>query len=156
MNRSVQEPLWVIGWREWISLPDLDVNQIKVKIDTGARSSALHAYKVQHFKRGGRRMVRFEVRPYQRNSLLSIPAEAPLVDERTVRSSSGHAEVRSVIRTRIRILEREWEIDISLTNRDEMGFRMLLGREALKNRFLIDPGRSFRAGRRSSDGEGTK
>lgn len=142
-----REPVWVIGWREWISLPDLGVAAIKAKVDTGARSSALHAFNVKRFRRGGVRMVRFEVHPLQRGSGEAVLAEAELVGEKRIRSSNGQEELRPVVNLGICLLDREWDIEITLTNRDEMGFRMLLGRQALRNRFLIDPGKSFQAGR---------
>jgi hypothetical protein len=140
-------PQWVIGWREWISLPDLGVAEIKAKIDTGARSSALHAYGVERFRRRGKDLVRFGIHPIQRNDRRVVLAEAELVDERNIRDSGGHVERRPVIRTAARLSGRLWKIDVTLTNRDEMGFRMLLGRRALVKRFLVDPARSFLAGR---------
>lgn len=143
---SKREPIWVIGWREWVGLPDLDVPAIKAKIDTGARSSALHAFNLERFRRGGKRMVRFEVHPLQRTRGGIAIAEAELIGERRVRSSNGHEELRPVIGMTVCLLERVWEIELTLTNRDEMGFRLLLGRQAIRNRFLVDPGRSFRAG----------
>ena len=148
MSRKSSGPQWVIGWREWISLPDLGVDAIKVKIDTGARSSALHAYDVERFRRRGRDFVRFGIHPIQRNDRQVILAVAELVDERNVRDSGGHVERRPVIRTSARLNGRLWKIDVTLTNRDEMGFRMLLGRQALVKRFLVDPSRSFLAGRK--------
>lgn len=140
-------PLWVIGWREWLTLPDLRINAIKVKIDTGARSSALHAFEVEPIRRRGKAAVRFRVHPYQRDAHRVVVAEAEVIDERTVRSSGGHAELRPVIRTTAKLRGRIWRIDLTLTNRDEMGFRMLLGREALRNRFLVHSGRSFLGGK---------
>lgn len=141
------EPVWVIGWREWVGMPDLGVDAIKAKIDTGARSSALHAFNVKRFLRGNKRMVRFEIHPLQRGKQDVVLAEAELVDEKRIRSSNGQEELRPVVCLTIRILDREWDIEVTLTNRDEMGFRMLLGRQALRGRFLIDPGKSFQAGR---------
>ena len=151
MSRKSSGPQWVIGWREWISLPDLGVDAIKVKIDTGARSSALHAYDVERFRRRGRDFVRFGIHPIQRNDRQVILAVAELVDERNVRDSGGHVERRPVIRTSAQLNGRLWKIDVTLTNRDEMGFRMLLGRRALVNRFLVDPARSFLAGPMAAD-----
>ena len=138
--------MWVIGWREWVTLPGLGITRIKAKLDTGARSSALHAFGVEVFRRDRKQMVRFVVHPFQRSSTDRVHAEAELLDMRMVRSSSGEVETRPVILTPVRLLEREWMIDLTLTNRDEMGFRMLLGRQALRGRFLIDAGRSFLAG----------
>ena len=136
----------VLGWREWASLPDLGVGEIKAKLDTGARTSSLHAFDLMHFERAGRPMVRFEVHPVQRSAENAVLVEAPIVDERWVRNSGGDQELRPVIETSVRIGGRLWLIELTLTRRDEMGFRMLLGRQALKRRALVDPGRSFRAG----------
>lgn len=138
----------VIGWREWVALPDLGIESIKAKIDTGARTSSLHAYDVEEFREGRRRMVRFKVHPEQRDGKGYISAVARLVDQRAVRASSGHAELRPVVLTTIELLGERWEVELTLTRRDAMGFRMLLGRQAMRNRFLVDPGGSFRNGRR--------
>jgi len=137
----------VVGWREWVALPDLGVTAIKAKIDTGARSSALHAFDVERFRAHGRRMVRFGVHPYQRDANRAVSCEAELLGERRIRSSSGETEMRPVVAARVRLLERTWTIELTLTNRDAMGFRLLLGREAVRGRFLIDAGHSFAAGR---------
>lgn len=142
MRRKKREKA-VIGWREWIALPGLNIDRIKAKIDTGARTSALHAYKIKPFRRRGRRFVRFFVHPVQHHRLPEIECEAPVVDERLVTSSNGQQQHRYVVETVIRIGEAEWPIEITLTNRDEMGFRMLLGRQAIRNWLLVDPGRSF-------------
>lgn len=132
----------VLGWREWISLPELGL-KVKAKVDTGARSSALHAYDIEYFKRRGETWVRFRVHPVQRDSSITVLAEAPLVDEKIVRPSSGHAEHRPVIRTLLQLGDGAWPIEITLAQRDVMGFRMLLGRQSIKGRHLVDPGRSF-------------
>lgn len=141
-----REPLWVIGWREWVSLPGLGIDAIKAKIDTGAATSSLHAFDLHRFRRGGQRFVRFAVHPYQRSRKAVVPAEAQILEDRRVRSSNGIVELRPVVQMDVRILDRTWTIDVTLTNRDEMGFRMLLGRRAIRKRFLIDPDRSFLAG----------
>lgn len=133
----------MIGWREWVALPDLEVGRIKVKVDTGARSSSLHAWDIQPFLRRGRRMVRFVVHPIQRDLERTICCETEMAEERWVRSSSGERELRPVILTPVRLLGKEWPIEVTLTRRDEMGFRMLLGRQAIRGRFLVNPGRSF-------------
>ncbi|MEJ2338108.1 MAG: RimK/LysX family protein [Gemmatimonadales bacterium] len=145
-----REPTSTVGWREWVSLPKLHIPAIKAKIDTGARSSALHALDVQVSRRDGIDVVRFKVHPFQRDSSTTVSAEAQLVDEREVKSSSGHAALRPVIRTPLQLLGQRWPIELTLTNRDEMGFRMLLGRQTLRGRFLVDPGRSFFAGKPGS------
>ncbi|MEX2287650.1 MAG: ATP-dependent zinc protease [Planctomycetaceae bacterium] len=137
----------VIGWREWISLPHLGVRAIKAKIDTGARSSSLHAFDVETFKRKGKMVVRFSVHPLQRDARTTVITEAEVLEFRQVRSSTGHAMLRPVIVTDVSLFGMRWPIELTLANRDEMGFRMLLGREALRRRFLVDPGRSYHAGR---------
>lgn len=133
----------IIGWREWVGLPELGAFRIKAKIDTGARTSALHAENIDIFQRNGESWVRFEVRPHQRSLRDGAWAEFPLFDRRVVRSSSGHEEFRAVIRPEVEVMGQRFAIELSLTNRDEMGFRMLLGRHAVKGRFLVDPGASF-------------
>ena len=119
------------------------MNQIKAKVDTGARTSALHAENVRLVRRGGRRLVRFTIHPRQRSKRLAIEALAPLVGERRVKSSSGSLELRPVILTRVDVGGVEWPIEITLTQRDVMGFRMLLGRQALRGFATVDPGRSY-------------
>ncbi len=138
----------VIGWREWVRLPDLGVESIKAKVDTGARTSSLHAYDVEEFQRGKQTMVRFKLHPEQRNSRFVVTAEAPLCDRRRVTPSSGHSELRPVIRTTIELMGQVWEVELTLTRRDAMGFRMLLGRQAMRGHFAVDPGVSYRSGRR--------
>jgi hypothetical protein len=137
----------VVGWREWVGLPTLGIDRIKAKIDTGARTSALHAYRIKPFRRGDRRFVRFYVHPVQRRRRPEILCEAPVIDERVVVSSNGEQEHRYVVETPIRFGGQEWPIEVTLTNRDEMSFRLLLGRQALRRHVIIDPGTSFKAGR---------
>ncbi len=143
MGSKPKKELAHIGWREWISLPDLGVKKIKAKIDTGARSSSLHAHDIHPFRRRGKDMVRFEIHPMQRENRTSLTAEAEVIDERRVKSSSGVSELRPVILTTIELLDRSFEVEVNLTNRDVMGFRMLLGRQALRGSFLVDPSRSY-------------
>jgi hypothetical protein len=138
----------VLGWREWASLPDFAVDRVKVKVDTGARSSALHAYNLRVFTRAGKQHVTFDIHPLQRDATRSIPASAEVVSMRSVRSSNGQLELRPVITTRVGVGEHVWPIELTLTNRDEMGFRMLLGRQAIRERFLVDGGRSYLQSRR--------
>jgi hypothetical protein len=133
----------IIGWREWISLPQLGIEQIKAKIDTGARSSALHAYEIETFERQDKPMLRFKIHPQQRNDAFVIEAEAELLDQREVRNSGGQSERRYVIQTEVTLNHQSWPIELTLTNRDSMGFRMLLGREAVRGRFLVDAEQSF-------------
>ena len=133
----------IIGWREWVALPGLGVYVIKAKIDTGARSSALHAFDVERFERGGRAMVRFQAHPLQRNDAYTVTVEAALLEDRTVRNSGGQAELRPVIETLVQVGSAVWTIELTLTNRDEMDFRLLLGRQAVRRRYLVDPGRSY-------------
>ncbi len=136
----------VMGWREWIALPELGISRIKAKVDTGARSSSLHAYDIRVIRRRSGDIVRFKVHPIQRSSRGVVETEARILDERSIRSSSGHASRRFVIETEIEIGGERWPIEMSLTNRDEMGFRMLLGRQAIRRRFVVDPGLSYLVG----------
>lgn len=129
-------------------LPDLGVQAIKAKLDTGARTSALHAFDLELYVRDGVDMVRFAVHPVQRSSADVVQVEAELHDERLVRNSGGEQELRPVIVTGIQVGEDRWPIELTLTRRDHMGFRMLLGRQAIRGRAVVDPGSSFRAGRR--------
>lgn len=132
-----------IGWREWVSLPQLGIDQVKAKIDTGARTSAIHAFDIDYFDEGNGLMVRFKIHPLQRDTGVTIQAIAPLLEKRHVRNSGGHAQERPVIKTPIALGNQRWDIELTLTNRDVMGFRMLLGREAVRRRFLVDPGDSY-------------
>lgn len=133
----------VIGWREWVGLPDLGVDQIKVKVDTGARTSALHAYKIEPFTKDNAQYVRFRVHPRQRHKKPEVKCEALVVDQRKVTNSGGKSSDRYVIRTTLWLGDARWPIELTLINRDEMGFRMLLGRQAIRRRFAVDPGRSY-------------
>ena len=133
----------VIGWREWVALPDFGIDAIKAKIDTGARTSAIHAFDIRPFTEHGVPWVSFVLRPAQRHRNPSIQCAAPVVDERKIRSSNGEQERRHVIEVEARLGETVWLIELSLTNRDELGFRMLLGREAVRRHFLVDPDRSY-------------
>ena len=137
----------VIGWREWIELPEFDIARIKVKIDTGARSSSLHAFDIEYFRRRGMSMVRFKVHPIQRDASRTVVAEAPLLDRRWVTNSGGTPDLRPVIETLVRFMGEQWPIELTLARRDVMGFRMLLGRQAVRRRFVVDPGNSFFGGR---------
>lgn len=126
-----------------MGLPELGVPSIKAKVDTGARSSAIHAFGIEIVDRGGVEWARFTVQPLQRSSEPSIAAEAPIDSWRVVKSSNGVSEERPTIVTNMRLFDRDWPIELTLTHRDQMGFRMLLGRQAIRRRFLVDPGRSY-------------
>ncbi|MCP5414167.1 MAG: ATP-dependent zinc protease [Chromatiaceae bacterium] len=141
----------LLGWREWLSLPDLGISHIKAKVDTGARTSCLHAFYVEPLRRDGRDHVRFGVHPLQRNNRDAVHCEAEVLDQRQVSDSGGHRELRFVIVTRLVLLDFDDHIELTLTNRDSMQFRMLFGRTAMSaGGFLIDPSASYLAGRRSS------
>ncbi len=135
-----------IGWREWVSLPDLNVPAIKAKIDTGAKTSALHAFFVEPYNDNGRDMVRFGLHPLQNRDDIEIICEYPVKDYRQVSDSGGHQEMRYVIETDVVLGNRSWPIEMTLTNRDSMKFRMLLGRTAM-NGIVVCPDRSFLFGR---------
>ncbi|MGO2932910.1 ATP-dependent zinc protease family protein [Microbacterium sp.] len=135
------------GWREWVSLPDAGVDWIKAKIDTGARTSSLHAFDVVEFEREGEAWVRFRVNPWQDTNADATIVECPIHDRRAVRSSSGHAQERLVVLLAIRLVDQLIVSEVTLSKRDEMGFRMLIGREALRRGFIVDPARSFLGGR---------
>ena len=136
-----------IGWREWLALPDWGVEAIKAKIDTGARTSALHAFDIETYQRDGIAMARFAIHPWQDSSSDVVVVEAPLLERRKVRSSSGTARERPVVLTTMELAGRRESIEVTLTRRDEMGFRMLIGRQALRRRYIVDPGRSYLGGR---------
>jgi hypothetical protein len=137
----------LIGWKEWLSLPMLNIPAIKAKIDTGARTSALHTFSIEDFTTQGRQMVRFGIHPLQKRRDVELFCQAPVVDYRRVKDSGGHVERRYVIETPALLGNVRWPIQITLTNRDAMLFRMLLGRTALAQRFVIDPFRSYVSGR---------
>lgn len=138
-----------LGWREWVALPELGLVRIKAKVDSGARTSALHAFFVETIEQEGILRVRFMIHPFQHDTQTERECVADLVEERLVTDSGGHSEMRQVIRTPIMVGQRKWPIEITLTNRDTMKFRMLLGRNALKGNYLINPGNSFLAGKPS-------
>jgi hypothetical protein len=137
----------VAGWREWVALPDFDVAWIKAKLDTGARSSSIHAFDIEEFDRDGETWVSFAIHPWQRSETDLVRVERPVADRRIVRSSTGHEAERYVVATRITVVGRDLDAELTLANRDEMGFRMLVGREALRGAVLVDPGRSYLGGR---------
>jgi hypothetical protein len=135
------------GWREWVGLEELGVARIKAKLDTGARTSAIHAFNVEAFRRDGERWVRFFIHPLQKDDSHEIACEHRVADIRTVTNPGGRREKRYIIRTDLSVGGETWPIDLSLTDRDEMGFRMLIGRTAMHGRLLVDPDHSFRLGK---------
>ena len=137
-----------LGWREWLAFPELGIPLIKAKIDTGARTSCLHAYFVEPFERDGQRWVRFGIHPEQRSTVEEIVCEAPVKDQRTVRDSGGHEELRYVIESLVKIGTRQHRVELTLTDRDSMKFRVLLGRTAIRGEYLVDSGRSYLQGKR--------
>jgi hypothetical protein len=141
----------LIGWREWASLPKLGVDRVKVKVDTGARTSALHAYKLELTEEKGKEWVTCYLHPLQKNTELEVICRAPVKERRVVKDSGGHEETRVVIDTKIEIGGARWSIELTLTDRENMGFRMLLGRRAIKGRFYVDPTQSFLLTQRETD-----
>lgn len=142
-----QDEILSIGWKEWCALPDLHLPAIKAKIDTGAKTSALHAYHITPFYRKKKLWVRFELHPLQRNRKFTVARFARVVDQRQVTSSNGHQEMRYVIASTLTMDDQSWPIELTLTNRENMLFRMLLGRDALKNNTVIHPGSSYKLGK---------
>ena len=136
----------MLGWSEWVSLPDLNINQIKAKIDTGARSSALHAYTIEPYRKGGQRWIMFAIHPIQKVSDISIECHSPIKDRRIVTDSGGHKQRRYVIETQLILGQKLINAEMTLTNRDTMLFRMLIGRNTLKNHFNINPCASYLQG----------
>ena len=140
MKKQTRE---IIGWREWVKLPDLGIKTIKAKTDTGAKTSSIHAVDIEYFKKGRRPWVKFKVHPEQRNSKKTIVCKAPLLEKRRVKSSNGQVQERPVITTKIHLGIVSWDIELTLTDRSSMGFRMLLGRDGLKKLFLVDVAKSY-------------
>ena len=136
-------PLETIGWREWATLPQLGIHRIKAKVDTGARTSALHAFDLDYFEDSLRLMVHFKAHPRQHDTSLTVEAIAPVLEKRPIRNSGGQTQERPVILTTVSLGQQPWTIELTLTNRDVMGFRLLLGRTAIRQRFLVNPGSSY-------------
>jgi len=133
----------VIGWREWIALPGLHIKKVKVKVDTGARTSSLHAFDLKYTRRKDTEYVSFKVHPIQKDSKTTVECKSKVLEYRKIKSSNGQTEKRPVIIVEAILHGKKWPIEVTLTNRDEMGFRMLLGRAAMKNLFIVDPGKSY-------------
>ncbi len=133
----------LLGWREWVALPELNLEHIKAKIDTGARSSALHAFALEPYRKGGQRWVMFAIHPKQKHSDVIIECHAPIKDRRFVSDSGGHKQRRYVIESSLLVGQSLFTAELTLTNRDNMQFRMLLGRTAMNGRFIIDPSASY-------------
>ncbi len=141
----------ILGSEEWCTFPELGIPSIKARVDSGAKTSALHAKNIAPFIKEGQNWVRFDINPIQNNVKTIIHCEAPLVDKRVVKSSSGFREQRYVIQTALEIGNSKWVIEMTLTNRDSMGFRMLLGREAMSGRVLVDPEQQYLLGQTTTD-----
>jgi len=136
----------LLGWREWVGLPELGIPRIKAKVDTGARTSAIHAWRTERYIEGGAPWVRLHIHPLQRDTKVSIIANVAIIDERAVSDSGGHRERRIVVAANLDIGPVAWPIELTVTNRDAMLFRMLLGRTAMRGRIVVDPSRSYLLG----------
>jgi len=153
---NTQSEILTLGWREWVSLPDIGIKQIKAKVDTGARTSALHAFKLRPYSEHGRDRIEFRIHPLQKDVDTVITCNADVLDTRIVTDSGGHKEERYVIETTLSIGNQSWPIEMTLTSRDDMLFRMLLGRTAIKNRAQVNPARSYLVGKKKRTKKGAK
>ena len=142
-KKDLKPPLLVVGWREWVSLPEFGIDWIKVKVDSGAKTSALHAFEITPIKKQNVHYIRFKIHPMQRRRDVVVEATARVIDIRWVTDSGGHRERRYVIMTRLVLGDQSWPIEMTLTSRDTMNFRMLLGRSAMRKRLLVNPAKSF-------------
>jgi len=149
MNKSIpsSDPPLHIGWQEWCALPRLHIPTIKAKIDTGAKTSVLHASDIGAFHRRGKHYVHFIVHPIQRSLKYPVPCTALIVDQRTIMNTGGHKETRYIILSTLTLGTQSWDIEISLTNRELLSFRLLLGRDALKKGIMIEPGKTLLQGK---------
>ena len=136
----------IIGWKEWVSLPELGIPALEAKVDTGAKTSALHAFELETIETPDGIFVRFGLHPDRHDSSRALYGSARLTDRRLVSDSGGHQELRCVIQTRLRVGGLDWTIELTLTNRESMAYRMLLGREALRGRLLVDPAHRYLLG----------
>ena len=144
----MKKKLLTLGWREWVGLPELGIERIKAKVDTGARTSCLHAFKLRPFTEDGVEHIEFKLHPIQKDNETEIVCRARVIDKRTVTDSGGHKEERWVISTPVSIGQYQWPIEMTLTARDNMKFRMLLGRSALKSRALVNSSKSYLVGKK--------
>jgi hypothetical protein len=144
--RQASAGLITLGWREWLVLPELTGIPIKAKVDTGARTSALHAFFIEPYTLDAQLFVKFLIHPYQKNLAVQVECHAPVVDQRLVTDSGGHRERRYVIERQLQVGKQTFRAELTLTDRDSMLFRMLLGRNVLKHRYLVDSGSSFLLG----------
>jgi hypothetical protein len=140
---SADSSLALLGWREWLALPELKIDRIKAKIDTGARSSALHAFYIDPYRRGHEQWVMFAIHPDQLNTTNVIECHMPVKDKRLVSDSGGHKQRRYVIETQIMLGSLTFNTEMTLTNRDSMRFRMLVGRSAMNGQFIVNPKVSY-------------
>ena len=143
-----QQELITVGWREWVGLNELNIPMIKAKVDTGARTSALHAFELEPVLENGVKRIKFKIHPKQKNNEIVSTCIADIIDQREVRDSGGHLESRWVIETNMTIGTLSWPIELTLTSRDDMRFRMLLGRSAMKDRVMVNPSRSYLKGKK--------
>ena len=147
-SEDMASELLIVGWREWVKLSDLKLQNIKAKVDTGARTSCLHAFSIRPFMQDGQQKVEFQIHPKQRNNELVQTCTANVIDQRIVTDSGGHKEERWVIETMLNIGTHAWPIEVTLSSRDNMMFRMLIGRTALRGRAVVDSGRSYLLGKK--------
>lgn len=149
LKKTQASRLLTFGWREWVKLPELGLPAIKAKVDTGARTSALHAFDLRPFIENGKQRIAFSIHPKQKDLDTVQTCEADVIDERLVTDSGGHQEKRWVIKTELNIGDYAWPIEMTLTARDNMKFRMLLGRTALENKALVDAAASYLVGKKT-------
>lgn len=139
--------LMTVGWREWCALPEIGLPRIKAKVDTGARTSCLHAFSVEPYEKDGQQWVRFGIHPHQGDTETEVFCDARVFDQRMVSDSGGHTEERYVISTNVILADQQWPIELTLTNRDTMKFRMLLGRTAMEHKIMVNPSESYLLGK---------